>query len=138
MTTIDSGLPARGWIDAILDRWALAVFAATLFLSALLLFMVQPMFAKMVLPLLGGSPAVWSVAMVFFQAMLLLGYGYAHAMTRFLDPRRAVIVHLCVFAVALIALPLSIASGWGRPPSEYAALWLIGLFGASIGLPFFA
>ena len=62
------------------------------------------MFAKMVLPLLGGSPSVWSVAMVFFQAVLLLGYGYAHAMTRFLDPRRAVIVHLCVFAIALTAL----------------------------------
>jgi SAM-dependent methyltransferase len=116
----------------------LGVFTGTIFLSALLLFSVQPMFAKMVLPLLGGSPSVWSVAMVFFQAVLLLGYGYAHAMTRFLDPRRAVIAHLCVFALALIALPLSIASGWGRPPSEYTALWLIGLFGVSIGLPFFA
>ena len=116
----------------------LGVFTGTIFLSALLLFSVQPMFAKMVLPLLGGSPSVWSVAMVFFQAVLLLGYGYAHAITRFLDPRRAVIVHLCVFAVALTALPLSIAAGWGRPPAEYAAFWLIGLFGVSIGLPFFA
>ena len=96
------------------------------------------MFAKMVLPLLGGSPSVWSVAMVFFQGVLLLGYAYAHALTRLLDPRRAVIVHLCVFALALTALPLAIASGWGRPPSEHAALWLIGLFGVSIGLPFFA
>lgn len=116
----------------------IGVFTGTIFLSALLLFSVQPMFAKMVLPLLGGSPSVWSVAMVFFQAVLLLGYGYAHLITRFLDPRRAVIVHLCVFAVALTALPLSIAAGWGRPPAEYAAFWLIGLFGVSIGLPFFA
>jgi hypothetical protein len=116
----------------------IGVFTGTIFLSALLLFSVQPMFAKMVLPLLGGSPSVWSVAMVFFQAVLLLGYAYAYAMTRFLDPRRAVIVHLCVFAVALTALPLSIAAGWGRPPADYAALWLIGLFGVSIGLPFFA
>lgn len=116
----------------------IGVFTGTIFLSALLLFSVQPMFAKMVLPLLGGSPSVWSVAMVFFQAVLLLGYGYAHVITRFLDPRRAVIVHLCVFAVALTALPLSIAAGWGRPPAEYAAFWLIGLFGVSIGLPFFA
>lgn len=116
----------------------IGVFTGTIFLSALLLFSVQPMFAKMVLPLLGGSPSVWSVAMVFFQAVLLLGYGYAHAMTRFLDPRRAVIVHLCVFALALVALPLAIANGWGRPPSEYAAFWLIGLFGVSIGMPFFA
>ena len=116
----------------------IGVFTGTIFLSALLLFSVQPMFAKMVLPLLGGSPSVWSVAMVFFQAVLLLGYGYAHALTRFLDPRRAVIVHLCVFAVALTALPLSIAAGWGRPPADHAAFWLIGLFGVSIGLPFFA
>ena len=116
----------------------IGVFTGTIFLSALLLFSVQPMFAKMVLPLLGGSPSVWSVAMVFFQAVLLLGYGYAHALTRFLDPRRAVIVHLCVFAVALTALPLSVAAGWGRPPADHAAFWLIGLFGVSIGLPFFA
>jgi spermidine synthase len=116
----------------------IGVFTGTIFLSALLLFSVQPMFAKMVLPLLGGSPSVWSVAMVFFQGVLLLGYAYAHALTRLLDPRRAVIVHLCVFALALTALPLAIASGWGRPPSDYAALWLIGLFGVSIGLPFFA
>lgn len=116
----------------------IGIFTGTIFLSALLLFSVQPMFAKMVLPLLGGSPSVWSVAMVFFQGMLLLGYAYAHALTRCLDPRRAVIVHLCVFALALMALPLAIASGWGRPPADHAALWLIGLFGVSIGLPFFA
>ena len=82
-------------------------FTATTFLSALLLFSVQPMFAKMVLPVLGGSPSVWSVAMVFFQGALLLGYAYAHALTRFMDPRRAVVVHLCVFGLALTALPLS-------------------------------
>ena len=61
----------------------LVLFGATLFLSALLLFSVQPLFAKMVLPRLGGTPAVWSVAMVFFQAMLLAGYAYAHAIVRF-------------------------------------------------------
>jgi hypothetical protein len=116
----------------------LAVFAGTLFVSATLLFSVQPMFTKMVLPLLGGSPSVWSVAMVFFQAVLLLGYGYAHALTRWLDPRRAVIVHLAVFAIAFAALPIAVAQGFGRPPNEYAAFWLIGLFAASIGLPFFA
>ncbi len=116
----------------------LPVFAVTICLSALLLFSVQPMFAKMVLPLLGGSPGVWSVAMVFFQAMLLAGYAYAHALTRLLDPRVAVGVHLCVFGLALFTLPLALASGFGRPPAEGEALWLIGLFGMSIGLPFFA
>jgi hypothetical protein len=116
----------------------LPVFAVTLCLSALLLFSVQPMFTKMVLPLLGGSPGVWSVAMVFFQAMLLAGYAYAHAATRLLDPRVAVGVHLVVFALALFALPLGLAAGFSRPPADGEALWLIGLFGMSIGLPFFA
>ena len=129
-----SGAPRRIAYNGIL----LAVFAGTLFVSATLLFSVQPMFTKMVLPLLGGSPSVWSVAMVFFQAVLLLGYGYAHALTRWLDPRRTVIVHLLVVAMAFAALPIAIAEGLGRPPGEYAAFWLIGLFAASIGLPFFA
>ncbi len=116
----------------------LPVFAATIFLSATLLFSVQPMFTKMVLPLLGGSPSVWSVAMVFFQAVLLAGYGYAHAMTHCLDPRRVAFVHLGVIALAFTALPIAVANGWGHPPADHQALWLIGLFGASIGLPFFA
>ena len=116
----------------------LPVFAATLCLSAMLLFSVQPMFTKMVLPPLGGSPGAWSVAMVFFQAVLLLGYAYAHALTRWVDPRRAVVIHLAVFGLALFTLPLALAGGFGKPPAEYQAFWLIGLFGASIGLPFFA
>jgi hypothetical protein len=116
----------------------LPIFAATLCLSALLLFSVQPMFAKMVLPLLGGSPGVWSVAMVFFQAMLLAGYAYAHVLARLFDPRLAVGVHLCIFGLALFTLPLALASGFGRPPAEGQVWWLIGLFGMSIGLPFFA
>lgn len=119
-------------------RILLAVFTAAIFLSAALLFAVQPMFAKMVLPRLGGSPAVWSVAMVFFQAVLLLGYAYAHLITRILPGRYSVFIHLAVMAVATITLPLSIAAGWGRPPQEGEAVWLLGLFGVSIGLPFFA
>jgi hypothetical protein len=115
----------------------LPAFAATLFVSALLLFAVQPMFTKMVLPLLGGSPAVWSVAMVFFQATLLAGYAYAHAATRWLDPRHAVLVHVALMTVAIATLPLAVAN-LGRPPIEFASVWLIGLFAASIGLPFFA
>src|SRR5581483_6047570 len=116
----------------------LPVFAATIFLSATLLFSVQPMFTKMVLPLLGGSPSVWSVAMVFFQAVLLAGYGYAHAMTRFLDSRRVALVHLGVIAIAFAVLPIAVSQRFGHPPVDHQAIWLIGLFGASIGLPFFA
>jgi hypothetical protein len=72
----------------------LPLFALTIFLSALLLFAIEPMFAKMALPLLGGSPSVWSVAMVFFQVLMLAGYSYAHALTRWLSMRVAAAVHL--------------------------------------------
>jgi SAM-dependent methyltransferase len=116
----------------------LGVFASAIFLSAALLFVVQPLFTKMVLPQLGGSPSVWSVAMVFFQAVLLAGYAYAHAVTRWLPTRAAVVGHVLVLIVATFALPLAIAADWGRPPSHGAAGWLLGLFTVSIGLPFFA
>src|SRR5262249_2122659 len=125
----------RGWDS---PRAVLTVYAAAIFLSAALLFVVQPLFTKMVLPRLGGSPSVWSVAMVFFQGMLLAGYAYAHALTRFLPGRPPVIGHVALLAVATLALPLAIAGGWGRPPLQGETLWLIGLFAVSIGLPFFA
>ncbi len=114
------------------------MFAATLFGSALLLFAVQPMFAKMVLPVLGGTPAVWSVAMVVFQALLLAGYAYAHVLARHVPLGIAVAIHAGLMALAMVALPVAIAAGWGRPPADGEALWLVGLFVASVGLPFFA
>jgi len=119
-------------------RMAPALYGATIFVSALLLFAVQPMFTKMVLPRLGGAPAVWSVAMVFFQAALLAGYAYAHLLARFLSPGRAAIGHLGLLAVAAAMLPLSIATGFGHPPAVGVSLWLFALFAASIGLPFMA
>ena len=97
-------------------RLLLVTYVAAIFVSAALLFAVQPLFAKMVLPRLGGTPAVWSVAMVFFQAMLLAGYAYAHALTRFLPGKASVVVHLVVMIVAVFWLPLGIAAGWGRAP----------------------
>jgi hypothetical protein len=133
-TTMTSELAARPQAPALL----LPTFGAAIFLSAALLFAVQPMFTKMVLPRLGGSPSVWSVAMVFFQTLLLAGYAYAHALTRSFSSRTAVLVQIAVMAVAVLFLPLSIRAGWGRPPETGAALWLISLFAASIGLPFFA
>ena len=116
----------------------LAVYTAAVFVSALLLFAVQPMFTRMVLPRLGGSPSVWSVAMVFFQTMLLAGYAYAHVLMRVVRPRLAVPIHAALLIVAGLTLPLSIVDGWGDPPGHWTALWLIGLFVVSIGLPFFA
>jgi spermidine synthase len=116
----------------------LATFTAAIFVSATLLFVVQPMFAKMVLPRFGGAPSVWSVAIVFFQAALLAGYAYAHWLTRYAGGRTSVVVHLAVMIAAAFALPVSIASGWGQPPATGETVWLMGLFAASIGLPFFA
>ncbi|MCO5130914.1 MAG: fused MFS/spermidine synthase [Xanthobacteraceae bacterium] len=119
-------------------RQILILYTAAIFLSALLLFSVQPLFTKMVLPRLGGSPAVWSVAMVFFQSLLLGGYLYAHFLTQLPGRAAAVAIHLMLLIAAMAALPLAIAAGWGEPPGSGAALWLLGLFAASIGLPFFA
>src|SRR5260370_12744386 len=79
--------------DAMAVRLAPSLYAATLFASALLLFSIQPMFAKMVLPKLGGAPAVWSVAMVFFQTVLLAGYSYAPSLDRLCAPPPAALFH---------------------------------------------
>ncbi len=142
MASLDNaaGAPARITLDGLSPalRVAPALYGATLFVSALLLFAVQPMFTKMVLPRLGGAPAVWSVAMVFFQAALLAGYAYAHLLARFLAPGRAAIGHLVLLAAAAATLPLSIAVGFGHPPADGVSLWLFALFAASIGLPFVA
>jgi hypothetical protein len=131
-------LSATDNLSASRNRLVLLVYTAAIFVSALLLFSVQPLFTKMVLPRLGGSPAVWSVAMVFFQSLLLAGYAYAHLL---MQSRRRIVpvaVHLVLLIVALLTLPLSIAGGWGEPPHSGYAFWLLGLFAVSIGLPFFA
>jgi hypothetical protein len=120
------------------NRLVLVVYTAAIFTSALLLFSVQPLFTKMVLPRLGGSPAVWSVAMVFFQSLLLGGYAYAHYLMQIRNRAIPVVIHLVLLVCAVLALPLSIANGWGEPPTSGYAFWLLGLFAVSIGLPFFA
>ena len=120
------------------NRLVLIVYTTAILTSALLLFSVQPLFTKMVLPRLGGSPAVWSVAMVFFQSLLLGGYAYAHYLMQIRNRMVPVLIHLLLLVAALLTLPLSIASGWGTPPSSGYAFWLLGLFAVSIGLPFFA
>ena len=112
------------------------LFAATLAVSAFLLFSIQPMFTKMVLPLLGGAPTVWSIALVFFQATLLGGYAYAHVIVRRIPLGIGALIHLGALAAAAAMLPIGIASSFGSPPTDNIAFWLIGLFVASIGLPF--
>jgi hypothetical protein len=115
-----------------------AIYTAAIFLSAALLFAVQPMFTKIVLPRFGGSPSVWAVAMVFFQGILLFGYAYADALTRFAGRRLALPIHLGVTVGGAMFLPLTIAEGWGMPTPGREELYLLGMFAASIGFPFFA
>lgn len=119
------------------DRAVLAAYGGTLLLSALLLFSVQPIFAKMVLPKLGGSPSVWAISMCFFQGVLLLGYCYAHAINRWVPPAWAPVAHVLLLAAAYMALPFGLPAG-AEPPAGDAYLWLIGLLAAGVGLPFFA
>jgi hypothetical protein len=120
------------------NRLVLLIYTAAIFVSALLLFSVQPLFTKMVLPRLGGSPAVWSVAMVFFQSLLLAGYMYAHLLMRINNRLITILLHLALLSIALLTLPLAIAGRFGDPPTSGYAIWLLGLFFGSIGLPFFA
>jgi hypothetical protein len=109
-----------------------------MFVSATLLFLVQPMIAKMVLPLLGGTPAVWNTCMVFFQAALLAGYAYAHATTTRLAPRRQVLLHLglILLPVALLVLPIGVKAGWLPPREANPIPWLLAILSISVGLPF--
>ena len=115
------------------------IFGAAIFLSAFLLFWVQPLFSKMVLPLLGGSPSVWNTAMMFFQLALLAGYGYAHLLThRIAGLRSQIAIHGAVIAGGLFFLPFAVAHDLVPPTTGSPIPWLIGLLAVSIGWPFFA
>lgn len=126
--------PLRGAQAALL----VMTFALAIFLNAALLFAVQPMFTKMVLPLLGGTPAVWNTCLLFFQTALLGGYLYAHLTSRWFTPRVQASVHLGLLAVSLLVLPIRIPASWATPPAGALPIpWLLGLLAVSLGLPFF-
>ena len=132
---MNPGRPRRAARSAAL---ILPAYAGTLFLSAFLLFSVQPMLTKMVLPRLGGSPAVWNTAMVFFQATLLAGYFYVHLSTRFLGLRAQFVTHAALLLVAFLFLPVALG-GVGEPPAEGTPVfWLLGVLPTAVGLPFLA
>ena len=95
----------------------LTTYRLTIFLGASLLFLVQPVFARMVLPPLGGTPAVWNTCMLFFQGALLAGYAYAHASVHLLGPRRQAALHLVILYLVLLLPAIGIPNGW-TPPSE--------------------
>lgn len=114
------------------------VFSTTLILSAFLLFSVQPMFGKMILPVLGGSSAVWNTAMMFFQLVLLAGYAYAHFTSRFLNIRHQAILHILLLGAFLFVLPIALPAGTAPPEGKDPTLWQIGLMFTVVGGPFFA
>jgi SAM-dependent methyltransferase len=113
-------------------------FAVAAFAGAALVFLVEPMAARMVLPRLGGSPAVWNTSLAFFQAALVAGYAYAHVLQRIAALKVQMAVHLAVLALAGLALPLHISGLLGAPRLDQPALWLLGVLALSVGAPFAA
>ena len=125
-------------MQALARRAAAPVFALAMFSSAALIFVLQPLFARMVTPLLGGSPSVWNTSMAFFQAALLAGYVYAHLLARLKDIRVQAAIHAGVLVLAWTVLPLHVTTLLGPPNSFHPALWLIGVLTLSAGAPFAA
>lgn len=117
---------------------ARALFVATIGVSAALLFSIQPIYARMILPALGGAPAVWTTAMLFFQCALLAGYAYAHLLVRLLSPARQVVVHGIVTLGAMAALPLALPHDWRVDAASGVTAQTLSLLAAGVGLPFFA
>jgi hypothetical protein len=111
------------------------LYGLTLLVGAALLFAVQPMTGRLLLPLLGGSPAVWNTCLVFFQGVLLLGYLYSHLATTRFGLRGHAVFHVVLVAAVLLALPIAVRAS--DPPTEYPALWLLAALTTSVGLPFF-
>jgi hypothetical protein len=112
-------------------------YGLTIFLSAFLLFQVQPMIGKMILPWFGGSAAVWTTCMLFFQTTLLLGYLYSHWVVSALSPRRQSLVHIALLLASLLLLPIAPSEAWQPTGAENPTLRILGLLAVSIGLPYF-
>ena len=114
------------------------LYAATIFLSAFLLFLVQPIIAKLILPWFGGSAAVWITCLLFFQVALLVGYLYAHYLVRRLPPRLQSPLHLAVLGASLLVLPILPRGSWRPSGPEHPAWHILLLLAATIGLPYLA
>jgi spermidine synthase len=121
--------PGSGWLQV--------DFAVTILMSAFLLFQVQPLISKVILPWFGGSPAVWTTCMLFFQVVLFGGYAYAHLVTRLLSPRWQGVVHLVLLALALAALPIAPNPSWKPDDASSPTLRILLLLAANVGMPYF-
>ncbi len=112
------------------------IYGATMFLSALMLFLVQPLIGKFILPWFGGTPAVWTTCMLFFQALLLAGYGYAHALANRRPLRHQALIHLVLLAATLLTLPIIPSQGWKPMDDQSPVFRILGLLVVSIGAPY--
>ena len=121
-------------------------YALTIFLSAFLLFQIQPLIGKAILPWFGGAPAVWTTCILFFQLLLLAGYAYAHAVASLLSARAQRRLHVALLVLALAAMglgaivwksPILPGPGWKPSDPESPVLRILAVLGASVGLPYF-
>jgi SAM-dependent methyltransferase len=114
----------------------MTLYALTIFSSAFLLFLVQPLLAKQILPWFGGSAAVWSTCLVFFQSVLLLGYAYSDWTSRNLAPRRQAILHIALLAVSVLLMPIVANAAWKPQGNQDPTVAILGLLVTTIGLPY--
>ena len=141
MFPADSDHTALRFISAALPRTlagpnSMLPFALTIFTGAFLLFQVQPLVGKYILPWFGGGPGVWTTCMLFFQLLLLGGYAYAHALSRYLKPRTQAIVHGVLLVAALASLPITPSDAWKPTATSDPAWRILALLTASLGLPY--
>ncbi len=122
---------------SVFHRRSMPLFASTILLSAFLLFLVQPIIAKQILPWFGGTSAVWTTCLVFFQVVLLAGYTYSHLTTRYLSPKQQARLHIALLAVSLLFLPIIPSEALKPAAGADAALRIVVLLVATIGLPYF-
>src|SRR5215831_19123256 len=113
------------------------LYALTILVSAFLLFQVQPIIAKIILPWFGGSAAVWTTCLLFFQMVLLLGYLYAHAVVRYLKPRTQMMLHGGLLLLSVAALPIYPNQSWKPSGTEEPTFAILVLLGVTVGLPYF-
>ena len=113
------------------------LYALTIFLGAFLLFQVQPVIAKIILPWFGGAAAVWSACMLFFQVVLLLGYLYAHFVVRRLRPKAQAVLHISLLCLSALLLHVMPSPAWKPSGGEDPVFRIVGLLTVSVGLPYF-
>ena len=113
------------------------LYALTIVVSAFLLFQVQPVIAKIILPWFGGSAAVWTTCLLFFQLVLLLGYLYSHAVIRYLKPRAQMLLHSSLLVASVVVLPIYPNASWKPVGAVEPTLGILGLLAVTVGLPYF-